>query len=106
MKRKFRIVFAALCTLAMTVVYAATAQAQLSEVQAAHFSQNADQHVIVIMKSQHAAAPVGSSAAAERTAAIDAEQAPLMSELRQVQATNVKRFHLVSAFAPRFRRTM
>jgi hypothetical protein len=99
MKRKFRIVFAALCTLAMTVVYAATAQAQLSEVQAAHFSQNADQHVIVIMKSQHAAAPVGSSAAAERTAAIDAEQAPLMSELRQVQATNVKRFHLVSAFA-------
>jgi Subtilase family/Peptidase inhibitor I9 len=99
MKRKFRMVFAALSTLAMTVFCAATAQAQLSEAQASHFSQNADQHVIVIMKSQHAAAPIGSSAAVERSAAIDAEQAPLMSELRQVHATNVKRYHLVSAFA-------
>jgi Subtilase family/Peptidase inhibitor I9 len=78
---------------------AAAAQAQLSEAQAAHFSQNADQHVIVIMKSQHAVAPAGSSAAAERAATIDAEQAPLMDELRQVHATNVKRYHLVSAFA-------
>jgi hypothetical protein len=99
MKRKFRMVFAALSTLAMTVFCAATAQVQLSEAQASHFSQNADQHVIVIMKSQHAAAPIGSSAAVERSAAIDAEQAPLMSELRQVHATNVKRYHLVSAFA-------
>ena len=99
MKHKFRIVSAALCALTMTVFCAATAQAQLSEAQAAHFSQNADQHVIVIMKSQHAAAPAGSGAAVQRSAAIDAEQAPLMSELRQVHATNVKRYHLVSAFA-------
>jgi Subtilase family/Peptidase inhibitor I9 len=96
MKNKFPIVFGALCTFAMTM-FCATAQAQLSEAQAAHFSQNADQHVIVIMKSQHAATAAGSSA--ERAATIDAEQAPLMDELRQVHAANVKHFHLVSAFA-------
>jgi hypothetical protein len=92
-------VFAATCTLAMAVFCVAPAQAQLSEELAAHFSQNADQHVIVIMKSQHAPAPAGSSADAERSATIDAEQSPLMDELRQVHATNVKSYRLVSAFA-------
>jgi hypothetical protein len=99
MKDTFLRVSSVLCALAMTVLCAAEARAQLPEAQAAHFSQNADQRVIVIMKSQHAAAPAGSSAAAERAAAIDSEQAPLMDELRQVHATNVKRYHLVSAFA-------
>jgi hypothetical protein len=99
MKRTFSRSSSGLCALAMTVLCAAEARAQLPEAQAAHFSQNADQRVIVIMKSQHAAAPAGSSAAAARAATIDAEQAPLMDELRQVHATNVKRYHLVSAFA-------
>ena len=88
-----------LSALAMAVFCATEARAQLSEAQAAHFSQGADQRVIVIMKSQHAAAPAGSAAAAARAATIAAEQAPLMGELRQVHATSVKGYHLVSAFA-------
>jgi len=92
-------VFLVVCVLAMPAVCAGPAQAQLSEAQAAHFSQNADQHVIVIMKSQHPAAPAGSRADAERSATIDAEQSSLMDELRQVHATNIKNYHLVSALA-------
>lgn len=99
MKHKFLRISAALGTLAIAVFCAAPAQAQLSAAEAAHFSQNADQHVIVMMKSQHAAAPAGSSAALERSARIAAEQAPLMDELRQVHAANIKRYHLVNAFA-------
>ena len=99
MRHTFSRVSSVLCALAATVLCAAEARAQLPEAQAAHFSQNADQRVIVIMKSQHAAAPAGSSAAAERAATIDAEQAPLMDELRQVHAATIKRYHLVSAFA-------
>jgi hypothetical protein len=85
--------------LAISTICAATAHAQLSEAQAAQLSRNADQPVIVIMKSQHAVAPRGSSAETERSDAIAAEQAPLMDELRQVRSTNVKSFRLVNAFA-------
>ena len=49
---------------------------------AAQLSKNVNQHVIVIMKSQLAAAHVGTRAAALRSDAIAAYQAPLMSELR------------------------
>jgi hypothetical protein len=66
---------------------------------AAQLSRNVDQHVIVIMKSQLAAAPVGSHAAVLRSDAIATEQAPLMSELRQVHATHVKSYRLVNSFA-------
>ena len=83
MQRSWRIL-APLCALAMAAVSALPAQAQLSEALAAQLSQNADQHVIVIMKSQHALAPAGSSAMAARSDVIAAEQAPLMNELRQV----------------------
>ncbi|MFZ3210393.1 MAG: protease inhibitor I9 family protein, partial [Terriglobales bacterium] len=74
-------------------------QARLTADLAAQLSQNADQHVIVIMKSQHPVARAGSSAMAERSDTIAAEQAPLMEELRQVHATNIKSFRLVNAFA-------
>lgn len=99
MNQKLWRVFAGLCALAIAAVYAAPAHAQLSEALAAQLSQNADQHVIVILKSQHAVAPAGSSAMAERSDLIGAEQAPLMDELRQVGAKNVKSFRLVNAFA-------
>ena len=99
MQQKFSRIFAGVCVLAVIAVMAAPAHAQLSAAQAAQLSQNADQKVIVIMKSQHPVAPAGSSAMAERADTIAAEQAPLMDELRQVQAKNVKSFQLVNAFA-------
>ena len=66
---------------------------------ARHLSQNANQHVIVILKSQPAAAHVGSAAAGAASRAIAGAQAPLMRELRAVHATHVKSFTLVDAFA-------
>jgi hypothetical protein len=99
MSRKLERTFGGLSLLTIAVILAAPAHAQLSDAEAARLSQNADQRVIVILKSQHAAAAMGGEAAAARAALIDAEQAPLMDELGQVQAKNVKRFRLVSSFA-------
>jgi hypothetical protein len=75
------------------------AQPPLTPALAAQLSQNVNQHVIVIMKSQPAAAPVGSSAATVRAAMIASAQAPVMTEMRQVHATNVKPYRLVNSFA-------
>jgi Peptidase inhibitor I9 len=98
-ERRRRVGAAGLCAIAVAAVWAAPAHAQLSQAMAAQLSQNADQKVIVFMKSQHTVAPRGSSAETERSYAIAAEQAPLMDELRQVRATNVKSFRLVNSFA-------
>ena len=75
------------------------AQQPLTPALAAQLSANVNQHVIVIMKSQLAAAPVGSQAAAMRSQLTGAEQAPLVGELRQVHATHIKAYRLVNAFA-------
>jgi hypothetical protein len=66
---------------------------------AAQLSENVNQHVIVIMKSQPAAARVGTSAAVARSNAIATVQAPLMGELRQVHATHMKAYRLVNSLA-------
>jgi hypothetical protein len=66
---------------------------------AAQLSQHVNQHVIVILKSQPAAAPVGSNAATVRASAIARQQAPFISELREVRATSVKSYRLVNSFA-------
>jgi len=66
---------------------------------AAQLSKNVNQPVIVIMKSQPAAAPVGSHAATVRAGVVASQQAPLMSELREVHATHVKAYQLVNSFA-------
>jgi hypothetical protein len=66
---------------------------------AAQLSRNVNQQVIVIMKSQPAAAPVGSNAATARAGGIARQQAPFMSELREVHATHVKAYRLVNSFA-------
>jgi len=52
----------------------------------------------VFLKSQYAAVRKDSSGV-QRSAAIDVEQTPVMDELQQVHATNVKNYHLVSAIA-------
>jgi Subtilase family/Peptidase inhibitor I9 len=71
----------------------------LTAAQAAQLSKNADQHVIVIMKSQPAAARVGTSAQRARTAGVLASQAPLMAELHAVHATAVRSYQLVNSVA-------
>jgi hypothetical protein len=71
----------------------------MSPALAAQLSQNVDKHVIVIMKNQLPAAPVGSAAATARSAREAGYQAPTMSELRQVHATHVKSYRLFDAIA-------
>jgi len=101
MSHKLWKVFVGLAVLAIAAVWAAPARAQMSEDLAAQLSQNVNQDVIVIMKNQHAAAPKGSSAALQRSNAIADEQAPLMDELRQVRAVNIKSYKLINALAAR-----
>jgi hypothetical protein len=78
---------------------ARAAQRPMTPALAAQLSKNASKHVIVIMKSQPAAAHVGSHAATMRSAAVRSAQAPVMRELRQVHATHVKSYTLVNAVA-------
>lgn len=87
--------------LATASLWSAMAQAQMSADLAAQLSKNVNQDVIVILKSQHTAAFKGSSEDLQRANAISDEQAPLMNELRQVQAVNIKSYKLVNAIAAR-----
>jgi Subtilase family len=75
------------------------ATAPMTPALAAQLSQNVNQHVIVIMKSQLPAARVGSAAANTRAGMIASEQKPLMGELSEVHATHVKAYRLVNSFA-------
>jgi hypothetical protein len=81
------------------VTAARAAQRPMTPALAAQLSKNATKHVIVVMKSQPAAAHVGSHAATMRSAAVRSAQAPVMRELRQVHATHVKSYTLVNAVA-------
>jgi Peptidase inhibitor I9 len=84
---------------ASSVAKASSAQQPLTPALIAQLSQNVNDHVIVIMKGQAAQAPAGSQAADVRADAISAAQAPLMTELREVDATSIKSYQLVNAFA-------
>jgi hypothetical protein len=86
---------------AATAVPAArsVAVARMTPALAAQLSQHVNQHVIVVMKSQPAAAPVGSHAAAVRAGVVASSQQPLLAELREVHATDVKAYQLVNSFA-------
>jgi Subtilase family len=75
------------------------AQAPLTPALAAALSKNVNQHVIVIMKSQPAQATVGSQAAVLRAKKVTGAQTPLMAELGEVHATDVKAYQLVNSFA-------
>jgi Subtilase family len=75
------------------------AQRPLTRALAAQLSKNANQHVIVFMKSQPAVAHIGTRAQVMRADAITASQASVRSELRQVHAKHVKSFTIVNALA-------
>src|ERR1700728_3077585 len=75
------------------------ALALMTSAQAAQLSQNVNQHVVVIMRNQPAAAHEGSQAATVRAGTITRQQAPFMSELREVHATHIKSYTLVNSFA-------
>ncbi len=77
----------------------AAANQPMTAALAAQLSTNVNQRVIVILKGQFAAAPVGSAQAGARASAIAAVQAPLMSELQQVHATHIKNYQLVDSLA-------
>jgi hypothetical protein len=66
---------------------------------AAKLSQNVDDPVIVILKGQAGQVPAESALAAARSAAVMATQRALVSELREVRATQIKRFTLVNSIA-------
>jgi Peptidase inhibitor I9 len=74
-------------------------QAPLTSALAAQLSQNVNKPVIVFMRSQLAAAAVGSHAAGMRADSIRANQDSLMSELAEVHATHIKQYQLVNSFA-------
>jgi hypothetical protein len=75
------------------------ATAPMTPALAAQLSQNVNQHVVVIMKSQLPAARVGSAAANTRAGMIRSYQKPVMTELSQVHATHIKAYQLVNSFA-------
>jgi hypothetical protein len=75
------------------------ATAPMTPALAAQLSKNVNRHVIVIMKSQLAAAHVGSAAATARAARIASDQAPVMGELHEVNATHIKSYRLVNSLA-------
>ena len=87
---------AAISASAKSARYRTTA---LSPALRAALSKNANQHVIVILKSQMRTAHVGSRAAAARIAAVRAAQAPVMRQLRSVGALHIKSYQLINAVA-------
>ena len=70
---------------------------QMTSALAAELSQNVTRPVIVIMKDQFGAAPVGSAAAAARASAAVSSQQGISAELSQVHATNMHSLSLVNA---------
>ena len=75
------------------------AERPMTAALAARLSENVNRPVIVILRSQLAAAHVGSKAAVVRSHTISLSQAPLISELHEVHATHIKPYRLVNSFA-------
>jgi hypothetical protein len=68
----------------------------LSAADVARLSANADKRSIIVFKNQHPEAPAR-QAATQRAQAVDSDQAAVRSELSQLNARDVKSFHLVNA---------
>jgi len=75
-------------------------QGGLSAADVARLSQNADKHVIIILKDQYANLSGASRPARQvRASAVSSNQSPVLSELSQVQARNVRSFTIINAVA-------
>lgn len=74
-------------------------QAPLTSQEAAALSQNVNTPVIVLMRDQPAQVAKNTSASASRSHDIAGNQAPLVSELSQVHARNVKAYRVANAVA-------
>jgi Subtilase family len=73
--------------------------AGLTPAQIQQFSQNADRDVIVILRDQVPNLPANRGTRQARKEAVAAAQAPILSELKQVQAPKVRTFSLINAVA-------
>ena len=71
----------------------------LTPAQVQQFSQDARTKVIVILRDQQPNLPPTSGVQQIRAQALAAAQAPIVAELRQVQAPNVRPFRLINAVA-------
>jgi hypothetical protein len=69
----------------------------LSAADIQRLSAMADHRSIIIFKNQHPDLPARGATGAQRTRAVDADQASTRRELAQLHAPDVKSFHLVSA---------
>ncbi len=87
--------------LGISVIAAASgaAAAALTPDQIRQFSQNADRDVIVILRDQVPNLPAKRGVREARRAAVASAQAPIVSELRQVQAPKIRTFGLINAVA-------
>jgi hypothetical protein len=78
---------------------ASDAFGSLTPALTARLSQDANNPVIVVLKSQLSQAAVGTSAEGARSALVSASQSPLLSELGQVHASGVRQFTLIDSVA-------
>ncbi|HEX4224193.1 MAG TPA: hypothetical protein VHZ97_17625, partial [Pseudonocardiaceae bacterium] len=74
-----------------------TGQTPLTTQQASDLAQNANTPVIVLMKNQPTPQAANTQAATTRNNTITGSQAPLVSELSQVHAKNVRSYHVANA---------
>ena len=76
-----------------------TQVSKLTAAQVQALSADATKHSIVIFKNQYANLPDAGRTQTSRVKAINSNQKPVVSELGQLHARGVKRFHIVNAVA-------
>jgi hypothetical protein len=78
---------------------AATTQAPLSAAQAQALSTNVSDKVIVVFKNQLSATPENVANEAARQSAVAAVQDPVINELNETKAQNLKTFQIINALS-------
>jgi len=71
----------------------------LSAAEVTRLAQNADQHVVVILRDQHANLPARGATRNMRAAVVATDQQSVLSELSQVHAPRVRAYNLINAVA-------